>query len=109
MKNETWLFSVYPVFILQKKKTKMGITDHIFIFSFFVWGLEKKKRMLSYPFSIFYYEMEKRKTKGRYIHGPGRRSPMISKQESVCLESAGALPSTMQGAQKKVRCLIKRR
>ena len=26
--------------------------------------------MLSYPFSIFYYEIEKRKTKGRYIHGP---------------------------------------
>ena len=25
--------------------------------------------MLSYPFSIFYYEIEKRKTKGRYIHG----------------------------------------
>ena len=23
--------------------------------------------MLSYPFSIFYYEIEKRKTKGRYI------------------------------------------
>ena len=26
--------------------------------------------MLSYPFSILYYEIEKRKTKGRYIHGP---------------------------------------
>ena len=51
-------------------KTKMGTTDHIFIFPFFVWGLEKRKRMLSYPFSIFYYEIEKRKTKGRYIHGP---------------------------------------
>ena len=28
--------------------------------------------MLSYSFSIFYYEIEKRKTKGRYIHGPGQ-------------------------------------
>ena len=30
--------------------------------------------MLSYPFSIFYYEIEKRKTKGRYIHGPHTHS-----------------------------------
>ena len=49
----------------------MGIADHISIFLFFfVWGLEKRKGMLSCSFSIFYYEIEKRKTKGRYIHGP---------------------------------------
>ena len=57
-------------FHLAIEKTKMGITDHMSIFRFFVWGLEKRKRMLSYPFSIFYYEIEKRKTNGRYIHGP---------------------------------------
>ena len=41
-----------------------------FYFSFFVCGLRKKKRILRYPFHIFYHEIEKRKTKGRYIHGP---------------------------------------
>ena len=47
-----------------------GYNGSYFYFAFFVWGLEKRKRMLSYPFSIFYYEIEKRKTKGRCIHGP---------------------------------------
>ena len=57
-------------FHLAKHKTKMGVTDHISIFRFFVLGLEKRKRMLSYSFSIFYYEIGKRRTKGRYIHEP---------------------------------------
>ena len=45
-----------------------------FYFSFFVCRLRKKKRILRYPFPIFYHEIEKRKTKGRYIHGPHRTS-----------------------------------
>ena len=57
-------------FHLAIEKTENGYNGSYFYFSFFVWGLEKRKRMLSYPFSIFYYEIEKRKTKGRYIHGP---------------------------------------
>ena len=57
-------------FHLAIEKNENGYNGSYFYFSFFVWGLEKKKRMLSYPFSIFYYEIEKRKTKGRYIHGP---------------------------------------
>ena len=61
-------FSLILFSSCKKKKAKMGITDHISIFRFFVWGLDK---MLSYTFSNFYYEIEKRKTKGRYIHGPG--------------------------------------
>ena len=57
-------------FHLAKEKKQTGYNGSYFYFSFFVWGLEKRKRMLSYPFSIFYHEIEKRKTKGRYIHGP---------------------------------------
>ena len=57
-------------FHLAKEKNETGYNESYFYFSFFVWGLEKRKRVLSYPFSIFYYEIEKRKTKGRYIHGP---------------------------------------
>ena len=57
-------------FHLAIEKNENGYNGSYFYFSFFVWGLEKRKRMLSYPFSIFYYEIEKRKTKGRYIHGP---------------------------------------
>ena len=48
-----------------------------FYFSFFVCGLRKTKRILRYPFPIFYYEIEKRKTKGRYIHGPFLHCLMI--------------------------------
>ena len=66
----TWCFSVFPVVILQKNKRK---EVQRIIFLFFVWGLGKRKRMLICPFSIFYYEIEKRKTKGRYIHGPGQK------------------------------------
>ena len=68
----TTCFSVFPFFHLAKEKTKICITDHIYIFRFFVCGLRKRKRILRYPFPIFYHEIEKkRKTKGRYIHGPG--------------------------------------
>ena len=40
-----------------------------FYISFFVCELRKRKRILRYPFPILYHEIEKRKTKGRYIHG----------------------------------------
>ena len=39
----TWRFSVYPVIVLQKKKTKMGITDHISIFRFSLRIRKKEK------------------------------------------------------------------
>ena len=73
----TWLFSVYPVFILQKEKNENGYNGSYFYFSFLVWGLEKRKRMLSYPFSIFFDEIEKWKTKGRYIHGTNTRLHLV--------------------------------
>ena len=76
-------------FHLAKEKTKMGITDHISIFWFFVWGLEKRKRMLRYPFSIFYYEIEKRKTKGRYIHRSVCR--IYASVNSVSIDSGNGL------------------
>ena len=50
-------------FHLAKEKNENVYNGSYFYFSFFVWGLEKKKRMLNYPFSIFYYKIEKRKTK----------------------------------------------
>ena len=70
--HSTTCFSVFPFFILQKKKRNMYNRSY-FYFSFFVRGLRKKKRIPRYPFPIFYYEIEKRKTKGRYIHGPFQR------------------------------------
>ena len=72
-------------FHLAIEKTKMGITDHISIFPFFVWGLEIRKRMLSYPFYIFYHEIEKRKTKGRYIHGPSILARPSTGVTQVCI------------------------
>ena len=43
------------------KKTKIGITDHISIFRFFVWGLGNRNRMISCPF--LYFLLWIRKTK----------------------------------------------
>ena len=54
-------------FHLAKEKMKIGIADHIS--SFALW-LRIRKKMISYSFSIFYHNRKKRKTKGRYIHGP---------------------------------------
>ena len=89
-----WLFEslfVFPIQWHQAKKQKMAYTgDFAFLFSFFSLRIERnesmyngsyfyfsflvcglgKKGILRHPFSIFYYEIEKRKTKGRYIHGP---------------------------------------
>ena len=75
MKNERTVYTsrgCFPFirFSSCNRKNENGYNWSYFYFSFFVWGLEKRKRMLSYPFSILYYEIEKRKTKGRYIHGP---------------------------------------
>ena len=77
MKNERTVYTTrscfpFTLFSSCNRKNENGYNGSYFYFSFFVWGLEKRKRMLGYPFSIFYYEIEKRKTKGRYIHGPGR-------------------------------------
>ena len=65
----TWCFSVF-LFSSCKRKNENRYNGSYFYFSFSVWRLGKMKRMISCPFSIFYYELEKRKTKGRYIHGP---------------------------------------
>ena len=54
-----------------KRENENMYNGSYFHFSFFVCGLRKSKRILRYPFPIFYHEIEKRKTKGRYIHGPG--------------------------------------
>ena len=84
----TWRFSVFPVFILQKKKTKIGTMDctmdrynQISIFRFFIWRLEKWRRMLSCLFPSFYYKIEKWKNKGRYTHRPSSLQ-----LESTCIE-----------------------
>ena len=66
----TTCFFVFP-FSSRKRKNENIYNGSYFYFSFFVCGLRKKKSKLMYPFSIFYHEIEKRKTKGRYIHGPG--------------------------------------
>ena len=75
MKNERTVYTTRGCFPFIRfsscnRKNENGYNWSYFYFSFFVWSLEKRKRMLSYPFSILYYEIEKRKTKGRYIHGP---------------------------------------
>ena len=75
MKNERTVYTtrgcfLFILFSSCKRKNENGYNGSYFYFRFFVWGLEKRKRMHSYPFYIFYYEIEKRKTKGRYIHGP---------------------------------------
>ena len=66
MKNERTVYTTrgcfpFIMFSSCKEKTKMGTTDHISIFRFFVWWLQKRKRMLFYSLSIFYYEIEKTK------------------------------------------------
>ena len=60
-----------------KRKNENMYNGSYFYFSFFVCRLRKKKRILRYPFPIFYHEIEKRKTKGRYIHGPRLSSNFI--------------------------------
>ena len=75
MKNERTVYTTrgcFPFILFSpcKRKNENGYNGSYFFFSLFVWGLEKKNMMLSYPFSNFYYGIEKRKTKGRYIHGP---------------------------------------
>ena len=52
----TWLFSVYHVFILQKKKTKMGTTDHISIFRFLFDNYKKGKGCF---FTLFLFSIMK--------------------------------------------------
>ena len=65
----TWCFSVFPFFILQKKKTnKNRYEGSYFCLPCFVFGFGNRKRMHSYPFSIFYHEINKKKTRGKYIY-----------------------------------------
>ena len=95
MKNERTVYttrSCFPFILFSScnRKNENGYNGSYFYFSFFVWGLEKRKRMLSYPFSIFYYEIEKRKTKGRYIHGPGLSRFLIT----VSLRGKGSMDHT---------------
>ena len=55
--------------------------------------------MLSYPFSIFYYEIEKRKTKGRYIHGPlipGAAVFLATHQSMACTKHVFASHTKLQ-------------
>ena len=61
-------FFVFILLHCELKETKVCITDHISIFLFLIYELLYE--LHSYSFSIFYYEIGKRKTKGRYIHGP---------------------------------------
>ena len=65
----------FPFFLFSscERKNEKMYNGSYFYFSFFVCGLRKRKRILRYLFPIFYHEIEKRKTKGPYIHGPGRR------------------------------------
>ena len=77
MKNERSVYTIrgcipFILFSSCKRKNGHGYNESYLYFSFFVWGLEKTKRMLSYSFSMFYYEIEKRITKGWYVHGPRR-------------------------------------
>ena len=76
-KNERTVYTAHGgfsfiLFSFCKRKIENGYNGSYFYFLFFVRGLEKRKGVLSYSFSIFYYEIEKRKTKGRYIHGPNQ-------------------------------------
>ena len=43
----------------------------------------------NYPFSIFYYEIEKRKMKGRYIHGPKTRLYLHLTSLLIAMEKPG--------------------
>ena len=68
MKNERTVYTTrgcFPFILFSscKRKNENGYNGSYFYFSFFVWGLEKRKMMLSDSFSFFYYEIEKRKTK----------------------------------------------
>ena len=60
-------FFVFIFLHCELKETKPCITDHIYIFLFFVYELGKRKRKTNLPFSIFYHGFGKRKTKGRHI------------------------------------------
>ena len=78
MKNERTVYTTHGAFLyfhfsFHKGKNENRYNGSYFYFSFFVWGVGKRKMILSYPFPIFYHEIKKRKTKGRYIHGPLRR------------------------------------
>ena len=99
MKNERTVYTTRGCFLFIRfsscnRKNENGYNWSYFYFSFFVWGLEKRKRMLSYPFSIVYYEIEKRNTKGRYIHGPGHWSFFVQGKSPVTGEVPWQRPVT---------------
>ena len=81
MKNERTVYTTrgcfpFILFSSSNRKNANGCNGSYFYFSFFVWGLEKRKRILSYPFSIFYYEIEKRKD-GIYTDRSGTTQRLI--------------------------------
>ena len=55
------LSSCFPFILFSscERENENEYNGSYFYFSYFVCGLEKRKRMLSYSFSIFYYEIEK--------------------------------------------------
>ena len=79
MKNESTVYTThgaFPFFVFKsckRKKNKDMYNRSYFYLSFFVWWLGGRQRMLICLFSIFYYDIEKRKSKERYIHGIFRR------------------------------------
>ena len=79
MKNEWTVYTTrvcFPFILFSscKRKNENGYNGSYFYFSLFVSGLDTRKRMLSYSFYTSYYEIEKRKSKGRYTHGPSNHS-----------------------------------
>ena len=68
--QQLMLFCFFWFFSSCKGKNENMYNGSYFYFLFFVCWLGQGEMILSYPFPIFYDEIEKRKTKGRYIHGP---------------------------------------
>ena len=72
-KNEQTVYTThgafpFSYFHLAKERTKI-IWRIIFLISVFCLRIRKAEEMLSNSFSILYYEIEKRNTKGLYIYG----------------------------------------
>ena len=70
-KHETTVYAThgsFPFFLFSsgKRQNHNRYNRSYIYFSFFVWGLGKRKIMLSYPSSIFYHEIKKQKTTGMY-------------------------------------------
>ena len=83
-------------FHLTKEKNENGYNRSYFYFSFFVWWLQKRKRMLCYSLSIFYYEIEKNEKRKDGIY-TDRVSPLYPlRPVVVCGISLGLILSMIQ-------------